>query len=766
MTIFFKVKLTEENVRSYVQPEETYNTECNDTKNCIACAFRMLGLYDDKIANDITQICNRTKSAKEFPFYIDYQLNTIVKDVYELYFEKKLYFETLNFIKIANILPQVDLNPNEACLFCYFFQGAEIGHAVILRKNEQNELELIDPQFNASKLSTEYSLTEEQQREVRFEKTNNYSRVTGLDNIIKVLFNESQVKGFSKTFEDFNENTYIFFTFVDDLTMYVDKPEEKMEIDGGSLSIPLSPKSSQPGTPSYKSKEYEEEIPSTPTYPEISVEIGYSVFPKQKTSIAFEPPKVNEYIEKIHGLKYEELYNHIVSLLGTSEGDKDIITHLIEVIESEEEQDGGSAKMISSDEYKTEITKYNKELEKEEKDDVKKCFFLIQKALELYNVGRRRESSKGRKSGYEVPEPPGQCKNVLGQDYTSNKCWLCGGFAPYNQWDNNVGICDILSNQSECEHILPVNLMFFMKVLYLNELQKNVVENDSSLKKLQKMLYDNSCHLCNKSKDNGIYIQKTGNKFEPQVKSILIDVITFFLVFEKYGKDKTCDLNNKIKNSQELSKVRSLVFVGDKYYPNPIRGQLDTNFSKNPQTDQSKNASEAEKASNFTTLMSRIEQSHLEAYNKLVYEPNLKGLYNDYSGFRDAVEGTNIATTISNKKIFNKAETLSEELKQIAKMNKNVAVEWIVRRFCIIYDRMKTICDELNKNIENVWNKSKNELLDGKGKVIELIRTLGKENNGPASEDLKRKRARPSDEETSSPKRQRKGGQRVIEIDI
>jgi hypothetical protein len=743
MVVFFKVKLTEENVRSYVQPEETYITECNDTKNCIACAFKMLGLYDDKIANDITQICNRAKSAKEFPFFIDYQLNTIVKDVYELYFEKKLYFETLNFIKIINILPQVDLNPNEACLFCYFFQGAEIGHAVILRKNEKNELELIDPQFNASKFQTEYSLKEEQERQFRLEKTNNYSRVTGLENIVKVLFNESQTKGYSKTFEDFNENTYIFFTFIDDLTMYVDKPEEKMEIDGGQLDIPLSPIRKD----SNNFKEDQPDGAQTPTRSysnESDVEIYLQQFPKQKTSITFELQKVDEYIQKI---REQRFYNTIVSLLGTPEGDKNIITNLIEVKESEE---GDEPEYI---EAKTggDAVGYD--------DEVNRYFFLIKQKLEQSNVGRNEDKEKG-KAGYETPNPVGQCNKVI-----ENKkpiCWLCGGVAGYTQWDENVKICDKKSNRSECEHILPANLMFLMNVLYIdfNKKENYLVGTNEFLKNLQKDLYDNSCHLCNKTKDNGIYIQKNGEQdFEPHLKNILIDVITFFLVYEKHGekKGKECD----ITSSPELNKIRSLVSVNNKYYTNPIRAQLDPNFKNNPPTPQSENASKAEQETDFNSLLSTVKQDYSDAYTRLLNEPQLENIYTYYYKVPGESEGRKIITDLTNKRIIEKAETLTEEFQGITRMNKNAAVEWVVRRFCEIYTRMKNICDKLNKDeYKELWKKYKSDLEQGLGPVNNIIKKLQEQEN--------KKRKRPDGQEVSPPsiKRSKKGGQRVIEIDI
>jgi hypothetical protein len=84
------------------------------------------------------------------------------------------------------------------------------------------------------------------------------------------------------------------------------------------------------------------------------------------------------------------------------------------------------------------------------------------------------------------------------------------------------------------------------------------------------------------------------------------------------------------------------------------------------------------------------------------------------------------------------ASSLEGPFKEIARVDQKVAVDWILRRFCIIYDRMKAICNVLNSpEGKALWNTQTASILSGEGEPMKQIKALAISNNGPESERIR-----------------------------
>ena len=749
--IIFKTILTDKQIEDYKRPEGTKTYECGGGLNCAFCTLKMLGVYNPEL-EETSKTCGPRFRAGNMVKIEEYiiAVKQVVADMTEEHHEFALVQEigqpSLSLAKIA-----ANLEPLEACYFIYGRSGRG-GHAVVLRKNAEGEVELIDPQRGSDDVGKEFGFTAERAAELGIKLTPQYYQVRGIPAIEEVMIEQSALFKYWDSKEQLMSDIPHFIVgclMVDSvvgLKMLIDDRDTSKLMDVEDMPS-LSPNPSPNPPMDVEETEMSEmemeggRINQTMTYP-MTPEKGMSDNDSTldvKRGEILDPTVMKKLvlaIQKTATTKIDPaLFQTIVKLLGIPDG-TDVITHLLELPEEEfeeeeedeEEQTGGAAVMITPEEYRTQIRDFWTTNQAD--DRVNSTFYLIKKALELHNVERTRISKKGILKGYEHPNPTGQCKTVKG-DAVGNICWLCGGFAPYN-WKNlkpetQMGICKLFFNRKECEHILPVNLMYFLKTL----VNKQIPPTTEIQKKLQKLLYDNSCRLCNSKKDNGLYIrtQTTDGDIEPHIPNILSDVLTFFTVYGSTTEPCESGNGNMGDVPAELGSVGSLVHVKGKYYPNVIRAQLSPGFVPSP-TKQYTQADKAKQLYGPGPILSSIQTNYPEAYDKLTSEPGITELTT--SSFGNEVL-PHVTTILKGK--LHTASSLEGPFKDIARVDQKVAVDWILRRFCIIYDKMKAICDVLNSpEGKALWNTQTESILLGTGDPMKQIKALAGINNGPESE--------------------------------
>ena len=764
--IIFKTVLTDKQIEDYKRPEGTKNYECGGGVNCAFCTLKMLGVYNPEL-EETSKTCgprfragNMVKPA-EYLGAVKRVIADMTDEHHEFVFDQEIGQPSVSLAKVAGYL-----GPQEACYFIYGRVGSGT-HAVVLRKNLGGQVELIDPQRGSDDIGKEFGFTAARAAELGIELTPQYYRVRGIPAIEEVMIEQSVLFKYwgskKELLEDIAHFTVacVMVDSVVGLKMLIDdhKDTSKM-MDVEEMVVPNpNPQMDVEAESEMEMEGGGTETTKYPTTPEKGMsEDDDSTRLDVKRGELLDPTLMKKLflsIQETATAKVDPvLFETILKLLGKAEG-TDVITNLLELPEEEfeeeeeKEQMGGAAVMITPEEYKSQIREFWTTNQAD--DRVNSTFYLMKKALELHNVERNRISKKGILVGFESPNPTNQCKKV-GRDAVGNICWLCGGFAPY-KWENlkpetQMGICKLFFNRKECEHILPINLMYFLKTL----VNTKVPPTTAIQTKLQSMLYDNSCRLCNGKKDNGLYIrtQRIDGDIEPHVPNILSDVLTFFTVYGSTTGPCESGNGNMGDVPSQLGRVGSLVHVKGKYYPNVIRAQLNPGFVYGTApTIQSSQADKAVQLSGPGPILSGIQTKYPEAYEKLTSEPGITELTTSPFGGEVLPQ----VTTILKGKLHT-ASSLEGPFKEIARVDQKVAVDWILRRFCIIYDRMKAICNVLNSpEGKALWNTQTESILSGTGQPIQQIKVLAVRNNGPESERIRIERmtkgsvAEDSDEE-------------------
>uniref|UniRef100_A0A6C0CGK8 Uncharacterized protein n=1 Tax=viral metagenome TaxID=1070528 RepID=A0A6C0CGK8_9ZZZZ len=756
--IIFKTVLTEKQIEEYVRPEGTKNPACGGGVNCAFCTLKLLGVYTSEL-EEKSKTCGPRARAGNFVKTEEYitAVKQVIADMteehHDFVFVQEIGQPSVSLAKIAE-----NLDPLEACYFIYGRSGYGT-HAVVLRKNAGGEVELIDPQRGSDDVGKEFGFTAARAAELGVELTPQYYRVRGIPAIEAAMVEQSVLFSYWETKEELMADLPHFVVaclMVDSvvgLKMLVDDRDTSklMEVEETAVPNPqmdveeTSPSSSPPmdvevemeggartGTAATHWDEYQ-----TTLKVEKDTKLAADIL-RKGLSMAAPTPAVDP-----------ELYTTILNLLGTVEGDN-VITHLYKIPEEEEDiiaQEGGASTMISAEEYKNKI----KELWSTRTDDyVNDTFKLFKKSLEFYNVGRTRDTTAGRQEGYEVPPtsgPRNQCEVMDISGTTKNICWLCDGFAGY-KWQNQtqMGICKLLANRPECEHVLPAPLMYFLKTLVNN---KGGAPTTDFQKRLQKKLYDNSCHLCNWKKWETLYIhtREPNGDIEPHIPNILTDVIIFFMV---YMESPTCgsDGGNMGTIPAGLGGIGSLVHVKGTYFPNPIRAQLNAGFNSGrgggAPTRQAEAAAVATKFTDPLKLLEEVKKSHDKAYDKLRFEPDIHNIYETIGKVKNLDSVNSLPhIEVAFRGEWIPAENLSGDLRNIAKVNKNVAVDWVLRRFCGIYERMEEICDLLNSpDGKALWKQQLDTVLKTLGEPMNSVKKIAIKNNGDESERLRADRRR------------------------
>ena len=137
---------------------------------------------------------------------------------------------------------------------------------------------------------------------------------------------------------------------------------------------------------------------------------------------------------------------------------------------------------------------------------------------------------------WEVPNPTQQC--ITAGIPPGRPCWLCGnpvnmGYGGAIVKGKRMSVCSPDDNQYECEHVLPGAFMLFLKKMI-----NITLGADGARDAREARLYDSSCHICNTTKSDGVYIKAYWSgaagagrslMFSPHNEKIMVDILTFIL---------------------------------------------------------------------------------------------------------------------------------------------------------------------------------------------------------------------------------------------
>jgi hypothetical protein len=133
-----------------------------------------------------------------------------------------------------------------------------------------------------------------------------------------------------------------------------------------------------------------------------------------------------------------------------------------------------------------------------------------------------------------------QCALALGDTgWVTRTCWLCGSGIKLQ--NNGIQVVCGDDSNAECEHVLPVNDMFFLGFLQNQALLDSFRRSpslSSFINDKRRHFYDAAHSLCNNIKSNGLYIQKIGEgPYEPNVTDIMVDIINFIVTARKHNTE-------------------------------------------------------------------------------------------------------------------------------------------------------------------------------------------------------------------------------------
>ena len=188
--IIFKTTVSDKQVQDYVRPEGTKKYECGAGINCAFCTLKMLGVYNDEL-EETSKTCGpryRSGKAVQPQEYLSIA-KQVIADMTEERHELELTYEygqpSTSLAKIVSYL-----HPSEACFFVYGRTGAG-GHAVVLRKNQDGVVELVDPQRGSDDIGKEYGFSPARAVELGIEATPEYYRVQGIPAIEEAMIEQS-----------------------------------------------------------------------------------------------------------------------------------------------------------------------------------------------------------------------------------------------------------------------------------------------------------------------------------------------------------------------------------------------------------------------------------------------------------------------------------------------------------------------------------------------------------------------------------------------
>jgi len=409
---------------------------------------------------------------------------------------------------------------------------------------------------------------------------------------------------------------------------------------------------------------------------------------------------------------------------------------------------------LTDDQYGAEMRDYYASIVRQNYDDVVNTFSAFKHALDTLNVERDRDTDKGRIVYYELPTPPTQCERAGSREQDKPLCWLCGCPTGLKN-DQSVAMRKVEHSRAECEHVLPAPLMCLLEILY----NKNIPETSLTPTQieLRKLCYDNSCHLCNWQKSDAMFIQRQNvdgvfELFKPNPMIIITELLNYFMTLAGTKASDTDPVFWRGPLAPEIRTYGSIVRVGlqdaappaqSSLYPNLIRASLVGlpgavyYGSPNP-IRQETNEAIAQSATDATGR--NDSDVALEAFGgNIDARRALESISSDisayYNTYKTPPRGAAAAPALENAvagRTWTTSGNLDVRTKGLMTVNKRAAVNWIIRRFCSVFNYVNRICEILNtEDGKRLWDEKKAAIGGLTVSPMTWLRRLSNDNNGP-----------------------------------
>jgi len=460
---------------------------------------------------------------------------------------------------------------------------------------------------------------------------------------------------------------------------------------------------------------------------------------------------------------YERLFGIIIDALGgTGQEGENIVTDA-GILDSKHEQSkvgllqiGGDPRNppLTDEGYRAEMDNYYGSILRGDYDDVVNTFSAFKHALDTLNVERDRDTDKGRIVYYELPTPPTQCERAGSTEKDKPLCWLCGCPTGLKN-DQEIAMRKVEHSRAECEHVLPAPLMCLLEILYnrnIDEVSLTQVQKD-----LRALCYDNSCHLCNWQKSDAMFIQRQNidgvfQPFKPNPMIIITELLNYFMTLAGTKSSDTDAIFWRGALDPEIRSYGSIVRVGRqdaapppqrKFYPNLIRASLvgipgAVYYGLGNPIRTATNDAIAQSA---TDAMGRNDSDVArEAFGanrdaRTALESIGSDISAYYRTYKTLPRGAASAPAVENAlagRTWTTSGNLDVAAKGLMTVNKRAAVNWIIRRFCSVFDYVNRICGILNtEDGTRLWEGKKAAIGGLTVSPMTWLRRLSNENNGP-----------------------------------
>jgi hypothetical protein len=526
--VLFKVRLTEEQIQAYKQPEGTRDPNCGGGINCVFCALKMLGVYGKSLAEKALTCAPRYREGN--PISSDEHLTEIQSIIKDIFHEEHVF----NFIHEAGRPREAlevlgkSLDIFEACYLIYG-RSNDGAHAVVLRMGEDGILELIDPQRGLRDIGTPFGFTVERARELGIEMKPEFYRVRG-SMIEDTIIDQCVLFGYWKSREELlaGVKDFVIGTLQVDSTVGMSMliedtaPSHHMEIDGGART----------GSAALRWDRYMRTL-TIPSNQKLNIEI----FRKGVVATIEESLDWKDAI--LREMSYttaddEEFVPKYEDFLEIDEEERPIVkrTELDEHGNPKmelEELEGGARKRSRAEFEETETAEKFKRTP-EEKATAEK---IIRETMKVGVEGLQAIDDtlfaivkefykKQYRDLFEPSAVDTQCKGVFGgnRSVESEICWLCG-FAqvayatsdgkPFDPAEGGDPLdTGTITNEAEleksvCEHKLPVKVAHFFQLMY-SSFDKKYGQMDAKQYERKQKLYGTAHIICNTIKDNDRFL--------------------------------------------------------------------------------------------------------------------------------------------------------------------------------------------------------------------------------------------------------------------
>ena len=497
--IIFKTIVPDKQVQDYVRPEGTKKYECGAGINCAFCTLKMLGVYNDELEETSKTCGPRYRSGKVIqPQEYLSIAKQVIADMTEEHHELELAYEygqpSTSLAKIVSLL-----HPGEACFFVYGRTGVG-GHAVVLRKNQDGVVELVDPQRGSDDIGKEYGFSPAQVAELGIKATPQYYRVQGIPAIEEAMIEQSVLFKYWNSKKELLEdlpNFVVGALMIDSvagLKMLIDDPAS------GALATKMEEDEEYPPPPHAKSMEMEVDmqggaIKTLPpeTFGQLWREHNEAI--EKEMDIIIGKIGVNAAEERNKALRLKEAFLERINKVSWKDSE-DIKLGPTEFIHRFFQL--GPAEIGAILSVKGELPEDADYYEAEEEGEDE----------EESEDGSAETGSTGSKATvrkyYETITPISQCKKaeVLGANVT-DYCYICG--FEIKDKKNPKYKKKAPHRTRECEHILPA-----FTALGHGGLITKSSENDSTdpnIGAIFKTEYANSHRCCNQIKSASIWIK-------------------------------------------------------------------------------------------------------------------------------------------------------------------------------------------------------------------------------------------------------------------